>query len=240
MRPVIAMPQMGSDMLRKYMKGKYVYSLKTSGADVRWIELDDPEKAVKEAMECDGLLLPGGADVSPALYGQTPESKCGEANTLRDEAEPMLYHAFIDAGKPVLGICRGIQLINVLEGGTLFQDIDDMRECTHMSIVTKDHFCHAVKIYENTKLSEIFNLPAVPVNSMHHQAIDKVGDGLTVSAVSEDGFTEGVEKKDYPFCVGVQWHPEHMYRRNPLQRKIFDAFVNECKKNLEQKTEINE
>ena len=235
----IAIPQMGNDLFRRYMKGKYVQSLRRSGADVCWIELENPDEAVRLAASCDGLLLPGGADVEPSLYGQTRSDKTGRPNAVRDRAEPKLLAAFLDMGKPVLGICRGVQMMNVSFGGTLFQDIKDKQTYKHSDFFSRARSCHPVEVITGTKLFDCMNdagawkpgtaSAKIAVNSIHHQAIDKLGDGLVVSAKSTDGFVEGIELKDYRFCAGVQWHPEHMSARNTAQQALFDAFVKACK-----------
>lgn len=229
MNPVIGIPKMGNSLFGWYMKSKYVSSLKRAGAEVRWIELEDVEAAAAAALECDGLLLPGGADVDPHLYGQEPAEKCGKPNIRRDMAEPKLLEAFLPTGKPILCICRGIQMLNVHFGGTLHQDISKMQVCKHSDFRKKNNGSHTVKLLPRTKLSQIFDEELIWVNSMHHQAVDKVGPGLAVSAVSEDGFIEGLEVFLHPFCVGVQWHPEHMSKTVPAQQKLFDVFVEKCR-----------
>lgn len=227
--PVVAIPQMGNDLFRKYMKSKYVQSLKRSGADVEWIELSDIEAAVKNASGCDALLLPGGADVNPALYGQSFDEKCGKPNVLRDTAEPEILKVFLEMKKPVLAICRGFQLLNVYFGGTLIQDIQEKQQCRHMDFFSRSGSIHSVNLEKNTQLYAIFESETEKVNSMHHQAVDKVGENLTVSAVSTDGYVEALELSDYPFCIGVQWHPEHMSKKNAQQQRLFDTFVKNCK-----------
>lgn len=225
MRPVIAMPQMGTSLFRQYMKGKYVDALTQAGAEVRWVELDDPAQAVREALRCDGLLLPGGPDLAPSLYGQERAPASGEPNPLRDAAEPQLFRAFLQAGKPVFGICRGMQMINVCLGGSLLQDISGLQRCDHRARRSPAKPCHGCTVREDSRLFAILGAGEIPVNSLHHQVVDRIGDGLLVSAVSEDGFVEGVELPGPSFCLGVQWHPEHMARRTPLQRQLFQAFV---------------
>ena len=226
---VIAMPQMGTDLFRKYMKSKYVKSLERAGASVKWIELDDTEKAITEALACDGLLLPGGADIEPSLYGRKREEKCGKPNEHRDKYEFMIYDAFVKTTKPILCICRGFQLLNVINSGTLHQDISEIKKCSHSDFHKRAKAIHNVTITKNTKLSEIFGKSQVGVNSLHHQAVEKVGNNLIISAVSEDGFVEALELSNHPFCIGVQWHPEHMSKKDSLQQSLFDKFVNACK-----------
>ena len=123
MKPVvIAIPETGNSPYQKYLKRKYVRSLQRADAAARWIDLTDPESAVKEALDSDGLLLAGGADIDPALYGRQRTQKCGKPDPVRDLAEPMILKAFFNTGKPILGICRGMQMVNVCFGGTLTQD----------------------------------------------------------------------------------------------------------------------
>lgn len=230
MKPVIAIPQMGNDLFRKYMKSKYQKSLERAGADVKWIEIDDIEKAVAEALSCDGLLLPGGADINPEMYGEKPTEKCGKPNATRDNAEPVIFREFLKTNKPILAICRGIQLINICNGGTLFQDIKDVQKCKHMDFLSRTGSIHSVSIDKNSVLYSILQTEKINVNSMHHQAINMVGDGFRTAAESEDGFVEAIELQHHPFCVGVQWHPEHMSKKSAEQRKIFSFFVSACKK----------
>ena len=228
MKPVIAIPQMGNDLFRKFMKSKYVKSLEDAGAQVRWIELDPPRIAAQEACLCDGLLLPGGADIEPLLYGRVREAQCGKPNLLRDAAETEIFKAFLKTGKPILGICRGMQMINVCMGGTLQQDIVSKQQVKHSDFSSSSTGIHHCRIEGKSKLAAILGEEDVFVNSLHHQAIGKLGAELKVSAMSSDGFIEGIELENHAFCIGVQWHPEHMYAKNPLQRKIFRTFINAC------------
>lgn len=225
---VIGIPQTGRGPVRWYMKKQYVASLARAGAEVRWIEVDDPEKAVAELMECDGLLLAGGGDVNPTRYGQTPRKECGKPNDTRDEAELQMLEAFLPTNKPILAICRGVQLMNVYFGGTLHQDISKIQVCNHSQLRKIPRTVHHIKTMPHTKLRRLLGEAPLQVNSAHHQAVDQLGPGLTVNAVSEDGFIEGAEVFLHPFCVGVQWHPEHLSKNDPVQQGIFDAFVKAC------------
>ncbi len=229
----IAIPQMGNDLFRKYMKGKYVSSLKRASANAVWIELDNPQKAVEYALKCDGLLLPGGADVNPILYGEEPIEACGKPNETRDNAEPSILKAFLEAGKPVFAICRGIQIMNVVLGGSLFQDIKSQQQVNHADFIHRTKFTHTANVNENSKLFEIMGKSEIKVNSMHHQAIKELGNGLISTATSSDGFIEAIELENYSFCVGVQWHPEHMSKKNNDQQKLFNAFINACENTID-------
>ena len=194
---------------------------------MRWVNLSDPEQAVQDALTCDGLLLPGGGDMDPKFYGQARIPACGEPNLLRDAAEPLLLRAFLAADKPVLGICRGIQVMNAVLGGDLYQDIKPFEHLPH-----NDHWAkvHTVTVRRGTLLSRILGQDTVLVNSQHHQAVDRVAPGFTLAALSEDGIVEAIEKPDARFCLGVQWHPEWLSDADPAMQSLFDAFVNACSK----------
>ena len=227
MRVVIAMPRMSTDPEPTVAQSKYIESLARTGAGMRWVELSDPEQAVQDALTCDGLLLPGGGDMDPKFYGQERIPACGEPNLLRDAAEPLLLRAFLAADKPVLGICRGIQVMNAVLGGDLYQDIKPFEHLPHNGHWAK---VHTVTVRRGTLLSRILGQDTVLVNSQHHQAVDRVAPGFTLAALSEDGIVEAIEKPDARFCLGVQWHPEWLSDADPAMQGLFDAFVNACSK----------
>ena len=227
MRVVIAMPRRSTDPEPTVAQSKYIESLARAGAGMRWVELSDPEQAVQDALTCDGLLLPGGGDMDPKFYGQARIPACGEPNLLRDAAEPLLLRAFLAADKPVLGICRGIQVMNAVLGGDLYQDIKPFEHLPHNGHWAK---VHTVTVRRGTLLSRIFGQDTVLVNSQHHQAVDRVAPGFTLAALSEDGIVEAIEKPDAGFCLGVQWHPEWLSDADPAMQGLFDAFVNACSK----------
>lgn len=226
----IAMPQMGNDLFRKYMKSKYVDGIRRAGAFVKWIDLENTDSAVAEALECDGLLLPGGADLEPLLYYQQRQEKCGKANPLRDKGEMEILAAFIKTGKPILCICRGLQVLNVFFGGTLHQDIAHLQKVKHSDFMKRASHSHSITVEEASLLHSIVAEKEIQVNSIHHQSADKIGDGLVVTALSSDGIIEALEMPSHPFCLALQWHPEHMCKNNSQQQKIFDTFVSRCKK----------
>ena len=177
--------------------------------------------------EYDALILCGGNDISPSYYN---EEMCGsrEIDNMRDTAEFELADKFIKAGKPVMGICRGHQLLNVYFGGSLYQDIENVR--THRS-GTETVACHIISAVDNSILHSLYGKEFM-VNSIHHQAVKKLGDGLVVTAVAEDGTVEAFEHTKLP-VLGVQWHPERMCFENKNENtvdgaKIIEYFVKMC------------
>ena len=225
----IAIPYFKKDKLRAYMQSKYTASLRRAGAKAQWIGTDDLDKAIEQMLQCDGLLLSGGEDVDPAYYGQTVSEKCGEIAKDRDHAEMKMLEAFLPTGKPILGICRGHQLMNVYFGGTLHQDIKDICSCNHDDWKRRATGNHRVTVCPGTQLYGILGRKEITVNSLHHQAVDTVAPPLIVAATAEDGINEAIEKPGHKFCIGVQWHPEHTSGFSKPQRKLFRAFVEACK-----------
>ena len=175
----------------------------------------------------DGLVVTGGDfDIDPSLYGESTTSKEIKTKTGRTNFEFNITKEAIRTKKPLLGICGGQQLINVVLGGTLIQHIPDYinnNQIKHEQPNPRDEPSHYVKIEKNTKLSEITNSDKMFVNSAHHQAVKSLGKNLIANAFSEDGIIEGIEAIDQPFCLGIQWHPEFLIDKNDI--KIFQSFV---------------
>jgi len=164
----------------------------------------------------DGLILQGGTDVSPRAYGEDPLKPEWSGDPVRDAYELELLHEFMEAGKPVLGICRGMQLINVALGGSLFQDLPSQRpnEVAHESN-DYDRNVHAVTFSEGGQLARWFgSIPGGPVVSIHHQGIRRIGKDILVEATAEDGVIEAIRWKGRSFVCGVQWHPEFHQQAN--------------------------
>jgi putative glutamine amidotransferase len=178
----------------------------------------------------DGLMITGGAfDVSPELYGQSTKSDTVSTKDQRTKFEYAITRGAIAKKIPVLGICGGEQLLNVVLGGTLIQHIPDsiVRALPHEQPNPRTEPGHDVSVSDGTLLRKIVGASAIAVNSAHHQAVDKPAPGVVVNAVASDGVIEGIELPGHPFCLGVQWHPE--YHVSDADRKIFEAFVAACK-----------
>ncbi len=177
-----------------------------------------------------GILLTGGHDVDPSIYGEESLPECGAACIERDSMEKELLDQALDRDMPVLGICRGIQFINAYLGGTLYQDLPTQfdSDVDHHMSPPYDVPVHSVSIRENSGLCRLLNADKLQVNSYHHQAIKDKADCLSVMAVSEDGLIEAVEMPDKKFVWAVQWHPEFNYLKDENSRKIFEEFVRVC------------
>lgn len=176
---------------------------------------------------CDGLLFTGGQDVSPTLYGETPKPTCGEVCPARDRVEQALLQLALERDLPVLGICRGIQFLNAVLGGTLYQDLptEHPSQTQHHMTPPYDRAVHTVTLQPGTPLAELLGTEHIGVNSYHHQAVKTLAPCLTEMAWSEDGLIEAVCLPEKRFVWAVQWHPEFAFRVDEHSRKIFGAFV---------------
>lgn len=181
----------------------------------------------------DGLILAGGADINPLYYNQDFKESMGVISPERDEGELIVLREFFKTGKPILGICRGHQLLNVFRGGTLYQDLKYFGKpvLKHRQDFYPELAIHNVKIIDSDNiLSQLFG-NSILTNSFHHQSIDKIGDGLTTIATTEDGIVEAIQMKSHKFLYGIQWHPEMMTARgNEDMKKIFIEFIKHCNK----------
>ena len=188
----------------------------------------DDERAVADLVATvDGLLLTGGEDVDPALYGAARHQATEEPHRERDRAEILLLAAARDAQLPTLAICRGLQVVNVALGGTLVQDIPSERRGSidHAPAGKRDQRTHEVHLETDSRLAAAVGASVIGVNSSHHQALDRVAPGLAVSATASDGIVEGAEWSGDWWLLGVQWHPEELVATEEgWDRALFDAF----------------
>jgi putative glutamine amidotransferase len=186
----------------------------------------------------DGLLLSGGEDIDPAYYSEPRHEKCGPVSPDRDEVELTLTRWAMDDGKPLLAICRGIQVLNVALGGSLYQDIQTQvpggnKHDYRYPAYPRNRLSHTVTVAPQTRLAHILSPVNSPhplywVNSSHHQAVKDVASGLTVTARTPDNIIEAVEAEEHPFAIGVQWHPEELADNDIRAQRIFDALVEAC------------
>lgn len=206
----------------------YIQAVQQAGGVPLVLPIIEGKELVHQQMECvDGLLLSGGYDVCPLLYGEEPmyglETVCLE----RDAYELELVKEALRLKKPIFGICRGLQLLNVAFGGTLYQDIRFALPSAlqHNQKAKPEDVTHSVTILPETHLHQIMQESSLLTNSFHHQTIKNLAPGLTVNAQTIDGVIEGIEGQEDLFVLGVQWHPELMIGKHPEMLKLFQAFI---------------
>ena len=182
----------------------------------------------------DALVLSGGGDVDPARFGEPPHAKVYEVSAERDELELGFTRRALDDGVPLLAICRGVQVLNIALGGTLYQDIpsEPGSAVDHSQKAPRHQPTHRVKVMgEGTRLGSVVGATELEVNSFHHQAIKQLGAGLREVAWAEDGIIEGVEMGGaHSFVLGVQWHPEDLIERDAAARSLFTAVVDAARR----------
>lgn len=215
------------------MNQRYYLAAASVGAVPFMIPLLEDVATLREIYDrLDGVLLAGGVDMDPSTYGAEKSPLCGVIDPPRDLVEMQLANwAFAD-GKPIFGICRGLQVLNVVMGGSLFQDVT--AECDsaikHDYVPTdgwsRDHLAHEVTVHADSRLHSALGNTRVMVNSMHHQGIDRLGTGLAVTAVAPDGLIEGIESRDDRYLVAVQWHPESMAGEHAS--RLLAPFIQAC------------
>lgn len=184
----------------------------------------------------DGLLLSGGWDISPARYGESPLNETVKVDEARDQAEFALIHAALERDMPILAICRGIQAINVALGGSLYQDIPSQIETRlqHQQTEPRHVPTHTIAVEPGSRLAKIVGATRMETNSMHHQSVREIGEGLRVTARAEDGVIEAMENPEKPFLVAVQFHPEEIALATEdtpsvqACRAVFRAFIEAC------------
>lgn len=211
-----------------WLKPDYRAALEDAGARIRELAPGDSLPAALD--ECDGLLLTGGVDVEPAVYGEQRHPTV-EIDAERDAYELALARQALQRDLPVLAICRGAQVLNVAAGGNLVQDIPSaMPEAlTHELSQPKHAIAHDVHVESGTRLARLLERRltsegCIAVNSRHHQSVKHPASAFVVSATAPDGVIEAIEKPDAQFCVGVQWHPENFWRTGEF-RELFDGLV---------------
>ncbi|HSJ13237.1 MAG TPA: gamma-glutamyl-gamma-aminobutyrate hydrolase family protein [Longimicrobiales bacterium] len=214
------------------MNHRYFTALASVGGAPVMVPLIEEETALRGIYEdLDGIFLAGGVDVDPESYHEPRAAQSGRTDPPRDRVEIQLARWAQAEGKPLFGVCRGMQIMNVAAGGSLYQDCAAYFE----GAIKHDYFpnagyarnylAHAVRITAGTRLHEVLRAGEVQVNSMHHQGLKEIADGLRPSAVAPDGLIEALEAPGEAFCVGVQWHPEMLVDDDAGTRRLFEDFV---------------
>ena len=210
----------------------YSAALETLGALPVLLPLTDSMEVLADLTQrLDGLLLSGGHDVDPTLYGEELLPCCGPLSPAKDRMERTILEQFLCLDRPVLAICRGLQLVNVHLGGTLWQDLLSQHPTpiSHSQLPPYDLPVHAVSVSPGTLLHRVVGREQLAVNSYHHQAVKDIAPGLTVQARSDDGLVEGLSLPSARFLLAVQWHPENLFRGDECSSSIFSSFVDACR-----------
>lgn len=220
-----------ADESKQILVRDYMRAVSAAGAIPLLLSLDMGEEMLSECLDqIDGLLLAGGNDIAPKLFGQLPVEGLGEVNPLRDQFEVMLVGEASKREMPTLGICRGIQAMNAALGGTLYQDLrsqyaqPDHSPChKHTQTCGAQYASHSVLLVPDSLLSRVMGTDEFEVNSFHHQAVWEVAPGMRSCAQAVDGVIEAIEHVSLPFFLGVQWHPERMFETDQQAAKLFFA-----------------
>ena len=233
MRPCIGvLPLYNSEKQTLWINPLYFGGIEQAGGLPVLLSLsEDPALWEEYCQRFDGFVFTGGQDVDPQLFGQEKIPQCDYQAPLRDNQEIFMARRLRELDKPVLGICRGIQVINVALGGTLYQDLPTQRPSPviHRQEKPYDIPHHQISISPGSRIHQMTGLLQLSVNSMHHQAVWKTAPDFAVTATAEDGLVEAIEAPDARFFMGVQWHPEHMWQGYASGRAIWQGFVNACK-----------
>ena len=216
------------------MNQRYYHAVSQVGAVPCLVPLFDNDEDTLRALfdRVDGILVPGGVDMHPSTYGEAPHPRLGNVDPARDRTEMLMAQWAVEAKKPFLGLCRGAQVLNVAQGGSLWQDLDAQydgaikHDYFPNSGFERDYLAHEVTIAPQSRLRHAIGVEKFSVNSMHHQGLKTIGRGLAATAIAPDGLVEAVElDDDSAFIVGVQWHPEVFELTDAHTRHLFTAFM---------------
>jgi putative glutamine amidotransferase len=223
----------GASPERAYVNSAYLFAVQQAGGvPVALPPQLSAASLARLARGLDGLLLTGGGDVDPALFGEGPHPTVDEVAPARDALEAAAVRIALERGLPILAVCRGVQLLNVALGGSLHQDVgtDPGTAIRHRQTEPRDCATHAVTLKSGSRLAETLGADELDVNSMHHQAVKALGEGLVPVAWAPDQIIEGVEMTDSSrFVLGVQWHPEELCRHSESARRLFAALVSSAR-----------
>ena len=244
MHPKIGIIICGFNENRQFVPNVYIQSVRYAKGIPLLIPLVRSDRMIDDYVSlCDGFLFCGGEDITPLLFGEEPQNGNGKTDITVDLFQIRLMKRVLASRKPVLAICRGMQILNVSCGGTIWQDLTLCPEhsVNHMQTSkVRSDVCHKIQILQDSYLGQIYSQISLSdsshntttpdslgyyVNSFHHQAVHQIGHQLKVTAIASDHFTEAIESTAHPFVMGIQWHPESMYHTDLFSKKIFDAFI---------------
>ena len=237
MRPLIGIPcqadyREGSGRPIYCNNRSYVHAIEHAGGVPVLIPMVNDLGTLHTLLErLDGILFSGGTDIQPVHYGEDPHPLLGNVDQQLDELELTMARWALTENRPTLGVCRGMQLVNVALGGTLYQDVDALASPTikHSTReLPRNTLIHSIHIEEGSKMEEIFGTREIRVNSLHHQAVKEPGRGVRISGRAEDGIAELLEVPEKHFVAAAQGHPEEIYMLEPVWANLFSAFVESC------------
>ena len=232
MKPIIGItPEIAEDG-KVSLNYAYTHAIEAAGGIPLVLPCTEDEGLLDRLAElCHGFAFSGGEDIEPARYGEEKIPQCGAPALRRDACDFAVFRKALATGKPILGICRGGQLINVALGGTLWQDLPSQlpSEIHHVQKEEKFAISHSVAVLPGTPLAAITGKTRIAANSFHHQAAHKLGNGLQVMAQADDGVVEAMYLPGHRFLLALQWHPERICDIDTDARAIFESFISACK-----------
>ena len=226
MKPTIAIEMQFEEGQGFFLPRAYDELLERAGARVLHVQPDTSFECLEGLLEsCDGFVIPGGDDSDAQLYGQEPVAEALPPVPVRDRFEPRALRSVLERGMPYLGICRGLQMLNIVCGGTLVQRLGN--EDLHWRDALPHAPAHTVAFLEDSLLEKVLQTPSTWVNSLHRQAIARLGKGIVIEALAPDGTVEAIRLDTHPFALGVQWHPE-LQPGSRVSQAIASQFVQAC------------
>lgn len=232
MKPIIGITSNVEFDSKHTLSNEYIQAVIKAGGIPVIIPIGIDADINQIALKIDGLVLSGGGDIDPTLFGEEPHPKLGAISPGRDSLEITLIQRLLELDKPILAICRGIQILSIATGGDMFQDIYSQNESSllqHSQNATRYHLSHYVQARKDSLLANITGQAEFKVNSFHHQAVRDVVSPLIVSAHASDGVVEAIESVSHKFVLGVQWHPEPLALHDEhISQAIFRRFIESC------------
>lgn len=230
MKPIIGITTAHNTVNNRFfVSNDYLFSIAENGGIPIFLPPCPIEDIKDQLASVDGLLFTGGGDINPLLLGEEPDPNIGESSLLRDKYELQLAKIALEQNIPILGVCRGMQVLAAASGGKITQDISKVSSLCHIQVSPRFEETHSIDIVENSTLHRVMGTNSAYVNSLHHQAVENPGNGFIISAKAKDGIIEAIESKK-GFAIGVQWHAENLYQHNTSQRNLFSSLIKEAQR----------